>query len=425
MAARRRRAAAPAQHVHRAGCAQRRGLLSPAQPSPAQPRSVQAPDAAPQRSPLKLLAADLHPSPAWARWLCGLPAASSPWLRQTASSGPMLRGQASLQALLGKEQSYKRKKPAKPGQPSKRARPDAAASRAPEPAAAGSRQGAGQHAETGCADGLCECPVCQRRLRAEDIDAHLGARLQRAALHALHARPHGRRTDPAWRAGTSQSEARACSADDCLPAAEARRHSGRPVTRTVRRLDSRQRSKPVASSPHQPSAGQEDRGSPQGAAQRPLAASGKVTSPFKARAGPQGGAAPADGPEDAQLVTVSTVIVGRRFRSTEAVSVGMAVDLQHDDVNARDENAVMVLAGDSWGLLGYIPREVAAVLCPLLKQAAISLTGQVQRVGRTAAAPVPIHLQARYSPDRAGGRQQPGAPHAARQAAPARGPGLA
>ena len=187
------------------------------------------------------------------------------------------------------------------------------------------------------------------------------------------------------------------AADDCLPAAEARRHSGKAAARTVRRLDSRQPGKPAARPARQASAGAEDRESPQGAAERPLPANGKVTSPFKARAGPAGSAAPADSTEDAQLVAISTVVVGRRFRATEAVSVGMPLALQHDDANARDENAVMVLAKDSRGLLGYIPREVAAALCPLLQQGAISIVGQVQSTGRTPAAPVPIQLQARSS----------------------------
>ena len=290
----------------------------------------------------------------------------------------MLRGQASLQALLGKEQNFKRKKPGKQqgGQPSKRAKPDAAPS---------SKPGRVQD------PGKSQCPVCQKEMPSEAVDAHLGRvpSLCCDYLGAMHACMHDPQTEQVY------GHDCAAVADDCLPAAEARRHSGKPATRTVRRLDSRQRSKPAPQTPRQASPGPDDRSSPQEPAQRPLSASGKVTSPFKARAGPGGSAAPADSLEDAQLVTVSTVIVGRRFRSTEAVSAGMTLDLQHDDVNARDENAVMVLAEDSKGLLGYIPREVAAALCPLLKQQAIRLTGQVQSVGRNAAAPVPIQLQAR------------------------------
>ena len=184
------------------------------------------------------------------------------------------------------------------------------------------------------------------------------------------------------------------AADDCLPAAEARRHSGKPATRTVRRLDGRQPRKPAAQPRRQASADSDERDSSPEPAQRPAAGSGKVTSPFKARAGPRGGPAPGDADsEDSQTVTICTGIVGRRFRSTEAVSVGMALDLQHDDVNVRDENAVKVLVEDTGGLLGYIPREVAAKLCPLLTQQLITLTAHVQALGKTAAAPVPIQLQ--------------------------------
>ena len=91
----------------------------------------------------------------------------------------MLRGQSSLQQLLGKEQNWKRKKPAKqqPGS-SKRAKPGPGAARAsqlpvPTPVE-GRQQEAGPEV---AADGLSQCPVCQKQMPAAAVDEHLGKRL--------------------------------------------------------------------------------------------------------------------------------------------------------------------------------------------------------------------------------------------------------
>ena len=71
----------------------------------------------------------------------------------------------------------------------------------------------------------------------------------------------------------------------------------------------------------------------------------------------------------------------------------MKVTLRHDELNPQDSSAVMVLVEDTEALLGYVPRQVASVLCPLLCEGLTLIEGRVDALGRTSAAPVPINLQ--------------------------------
>ena len=128
-------------------------------------------------------------------------------------------------------------------------------------------------------------------------------------------------------------------------------------------------------------------------AQQPASAPAQMSSPFKARSGPQGGPAAAEDLPADSTVTISTCIVGRRFRATEAVSRGMKVTLRHDKLNPQDASAVMVLVEDTEALLGYVPRQVASVLCPLLTEGLAIIEGRVEALGRTSSAPVPVTLQ--------------------------------
>ena len=85
--------------------------------------------------------------------------------------------------------------------------------------------------------------------------------------------------------------------------------------------------------------------------------------------------------------------MGRRFRATEAVTLGMRVVLRHDPANPQDSSAVMVLVEDTEALLGYVPRQEAGLLCPLVTGGLAIFEGKVEALGKTSAAPVPISLQ--------------------------------
>ena len=103
----------------------------------------------------------------------------------------MLRGQASLQALLGKEQNFKRKAkqpPKQQGSSNKRAKPSPGTPKDAQPAAKGpDRQGSGQHQPQ---DGLSECPVCHKAMPADAVDAHLGEWPVQAASAQRAGMPH-------------------------------------------------------------------------------------------------------------------------------------------------------------------------------------------------------------------------------------------
>ncbi|CAM0912991.1 unnamed protein product [Alopecurus aequalis] len=69
-------------------------------------------------------------------------------------------------------------------------------------------------------------------------------------------------------------------------------------------------------------------------------------------------------------VVVDTVIVGRRFRENTEVELqeGVGITISREPQNAKDPDAIKVLyAGSECGqMLGYLPRELAKVLAPLL-----------------------------------------------------------
>ena len=308
----------------------------------------------------------------------------------------MLRGQASLQQLVGREQNFKRKKPEKKKQPAKQARTSQGETTAASSGTKGDRQGSlhSRGSTAGASEGEAECPVCGRVMSVDAIEPHLG-------IYTHHRDPpapglvwrrlaalHGAQVQ-----AVRQELKHLCGlADDCLPMAEARRKSGGAV-RATRRLVSRPgRQAAMAPSAKAASPALIERSSPE-PAQQPASAPAQMSSPFEARSGPQGGPAAAEDLPADSTVAISTCIVGRRFRATEAVSPGMKVTLRHDGLNPQDASAVMVLVEDTEALLGYVPRQVASALCPLLTEGLAIIEGRIEALGRTSSAPVPITLQ--------------------------------
>lgn len=91
---------------------------------------------------------------------------------------------------------------------------------------------------------------------------------------------------------------------------------------------------------------------------------------------------------------VETFIVGRKFHGNVKLQQGDKVSLFRDSQNAKDTNAIKVLSADSeTGLfLGYIPRELAKFLSPLIDNCHLKCEGHVISVPQCSSDVVPIKL---------------------------------
>ncbi|XP_044428011.1 fanconi-associated nuclease 1 homolog [Triticum aestivum] len=98
--------------------------------------------------------------------------------------------------------------------------------------------------------------------------------------------------------------------------------------------------------------------------------------------------------DSSTTVAVDTVIVGRRFRESFELQEGMGITVLRDPQNAKDSDAVKVLyAGSDCGqMLGYLPRELAKVLAPLLDTHFIECEGFVAGLPEQQLDNVPIQL---------------------------------
>ncbi|KAI4976823.1 hypothetical protein ZWY2020_050430 [Hordeum vulgare] len=98
--------------------------------------------------------------------------------------------------------------------------------------------------------------------------------------------------------------------------------------------------------------------------------------------------------DSSTTVAVDTVIVGRRFRESFELQEGMGIAVLRDPQNAKDPDAVKVLyAGSDCGqMLGYLPRELAKVLAPLLDTHFVECQGFVAGLPEQQLDNVPIQL---------------------------------
>uniref|UniRef100_A0ACD5ZS42 Uncharacterized protein n=1 Tax=Avena sativa TaxID=4498 RepID=A0ACD5ZS42_AVESA len=98
--------------------------------------------------------------------------------------------------------------------------------------------------------------------------------------------------------------------------------------------------------------------------------------------------------DSSTTVAVDTVIVGRRFRENIELQEGVGITVTRDPQNAKDPDAIKVLyAGSECGqMLGYLPRELAKVLAPLLDTHFVECEGFVVGLPEQQLDNVPIHL---------------------------------
>ncbi|KAI5431576.1 Fanconi-associated nuclease 1, variant 3 [Lathyrus oleraceus] len=101
-------------------------------------------------------------------------------------------------------------------------------------------------------------------------------------------------------------------------------------------------------------------------------------------------------------VKLETLIVGRRYADQEEVCAGDTVSLSRDSQNVKDPNAIKVVSVDSGGcskFLGYLPRELAQYLSPLIDNYGIAFQGHVTSVPKHSRDAVPIQIMCHSTPD--------------------------
>ncbi|XP_072071714.1 fanconi-associated nuclease 1 homolog isoform X2 [Arachis hypogaea] len=93
--------------------------------------------------------------------------------------------------------------------------------------------------------------------------------------------------------------------------------------------------------------------------------------------------------------TLDTFIVGRRYADREEISPGLTIALSRDPYNVKDSNAIKVVSSDSAGckLLGFLPRELAQYISPLVDEYGFRFLGSVISVPENSLENVPIRLQ--------------------------------
>ncbi|KAL9297408.1 hypothetical protein ACSQ67_023304 [Phaseolus vulgaris] len=100
-------------------------------------------------------------------------------------------------------------------------------------------------------------------------------------------------------------------------------------------------------------------------------------------------------PEDVFGATLETFIVGwRHADNPEEVCAGTAISLLRDPQNFKDPNAIKVVSGDSacCKSLGFLPRELAQYLSPLIDNYGLGFQGHVTSVPKHSLDIVPIQL---------------------------------
>ncbi|XP_038989792.1 fanconi-associated nuclease 1 homolog isoform X2 [Phoenix dactylifera] len=100
------------------------------------------------------------------------------------------------------------------------------------------------------------------------------------------------------------------------------------------------------------------------------------------------------GPGDAKYVEIlETFIVGCRFHDNAELRQGASIFLLRDPQNSKDRHAIKVLSADFDGrVLGYLPRELAKYLSPLIDNHHIKCEGSVTSLPRHPYDVIPIQL---------------------------------
>jgi Fanconi-associated nuclease 1 len=93
-------------------------------------------------------------------------------------------------------------------------------------------------------------------------------------------------------------------------------------------------------------------------------------------------------------VTLETFIVGRKFSDEKELDLGARISLLRDPDNVKDHNAIKVVSADSGccKVLGFLPRELAQYLSPLIEKYRLSFEGHVTSVPKNPFDFVPIQI---------------------------------
>ncbi|KAL1561823.1 phosphodiesterase I [Salvia divinorum] len=97
---------------------------------------------------------------------------------------------------------------------------------------------------------------------------------------------------------------------------------------------------------------------------------------------------------DISMVVIPTFIVGRRYGSRESINPQSRICLSRDRENAKDPNAIKVLCVDcgSDSIMGYIPRELAQYLSPLIEKFHLNFEGSITSVPQDPRTAIPIQI---------------------------------
>ncbi|KAJ1435486.1 VRR-NUC domain [Sesbania bispinosa] len=93
-------------------------------------------------------------------------------------------------------------------------------------------------------------------------------------------------------------------------------------------------------------------------------------------------------------VKLETFIVGRRYSDREEICSGTTVSLLRDPQNVKDPNAIKVVSADSVcsKSLGFLPRELAQYLSPLMDKYGLMFQGHVTSLPKQSLDAVPIQI---------------------------------
>lgn len=98
-------------------------------------------------------------------------------------------------------------------------------------------------------------------------------------------------------------------------------------------------------------------------------------------------------------VTLETFIVGRRYTDQEEICPDTTISLLRDPQNIKDSNAIKVVSADSacCKLLGFLPRELAQYLSPLIDSYGLRFEGHVTSVSKHSLDVVPVQIMCHRS----------------------------
>nr|GME15065.1 fanconi-associated nuclease 1 homolog isoform X1 [Ipomoea batatas] len=98
--------------------------------------------------------------------------------------------------------------------------------------------------------------------------------------------------------------------------------------------------------------------------------------------------------DDLSELSLDTYIVGRRFAEETELELGAGILLSRDPDNDKDPNAIKVLSTDSGydQAIGFLPREIALYLSPLIEKFGLRFEGHITSVPKHPRAVVPIQI---------------------------------